>query len=259
MSEALGVRELTAGYGRTEVLHAASLAVGRGEIVALIGANGAGKSTLLNAVVGAVRIWSGSILLHGIEIAGQQPDAVVRRGLALVPERRQLFGEMTVEENLLVGAHCLPGGRPAAAAERDAQFALFPILRKRRRQSARSLSGGEQQMLAIARARMARPRILLLDEPSLGLAPIMVERIMALIQDLRSHGTTILLVEQNARAALEIADRAYVLETGRIVAEDAAATLASDPRIAEAYLGGASGSLESRIKSRAARARPATP
>lgn len=259
MSETLLLREVTAGYGRTEVLHAVSLAVGKGEVVALIGANGAGKSTLLNTVVGAVRTWSGAILLGGVEIGGLPPEAIVRRGLALVPERRQLFDDMTVEENLLIGAHCLPGGRSAAAAELADQFELFPILSERRRQLARSLSGGEQQMLAIARARMARPGVLLLDEPSLGLAPILVERIMVLVRDLRSRGTTILLVEQNARAALEIADRAYVLETGKIVAAGSASSLATNPRIVEAYLGGTTESLETRIRGRATRAKLAIP
>lgn len=257
MSTALAVDNLGTGYGRIEVLRSVSLTVAQGEVVALVGANGAGKSTLLNTLIGAVRPWSGSIALDGVEITGFQPEAVVPRGLALVPERRQLFGDMTTEENLLIGAHCLPGGRRAAARELARQYELFPILSERRRQRAQSLSGGEQQMLAIARARMVCPKMLMLDEPSLGLAPIMVERIMRLICDLRAHGTTILLVEQNARAALGIADRAYVLETGRIVAAGAAAVLAQDPNIADAYLGGADGSLETRIRERARRMEPA--
>jgi len=252
MSEALSVEGLFAGYGDTRILHGVDLSVARGEIVALIGANGAGKSTLLNTVVGAVRVSAGRVVLHGSEVTGLTTPEIVRRGIALIPERRQLFGEMSVEENLLLGAHLLRGGRSVVRASLEAQYRLFPVLAERRRQLARSLSGGEQQMLAIARAQMCQPKLILLDEPSLGLAPIIVGRIMELLRDLRAAGGTILLVEQNARAALGIADRGYVLETGRVVQHGRAQELLEDERVREAYLGGEGGagkdSLEARIR-----------
>ncbi len=248
----LAVEQLFAGYGDTEILHGVSLRVAHGEIVALIGANGAGKSTLLNAILGAVRISAGRIVIDDGEISGLATPEIVRRGIALVPERRQLFGEMSVEENLLLGAHLRRGGRAAVRAGIAAQYQLFPELAERRRQLARSLSGGEQQMLAIARAQMSQPRLILLDEPSLGLAPMIVGRIMNLLRELRAAGSTILLVEQNARAALGIADRGYVLETGRVVGQGGARDLLDDARVREAYLGGEGGagadSLEARIR-----------
>src|SRR3954468_5575847 len=209
----LRIESVSSGYGSSLALHEVSLEVKRGEIVALIGANGAGKSTLLNTVMGLVRAWSGSIRFEGGEISALTTQAIVRRGLAQVPERRQLFGTMSVEENLRRGA---PASPRDAGARLDPQSALFPILGERRRQPAQTLSGGEQQMLAIARANMSRPRLLLLDEPSLGLAPLLVVRVMNEIRRLRAAGGTMLVVEQNARAALVAADRGYVIENGRI-------------------------------------------
>jgi branched-chain amino acid transport system ATP-binding protein len=245
---------VSSGYGRTHVLRDVSLTVGAGEIVALIGANGAGKSTLLNTVMGLVPLAAGAIRFAGAEIGRAGTPAIVRAGIAQVPERRQLFGDMTIEENLRMGAYARAD---AAAAERDlaAQFARFPILDQRRRQLARTMSGGEQQMAAIARAMMSRPKLLLLDEPSLGLAPLIVRQVFGEIEALRHAGGTILLVEQNARAALEIADRGYVLETGRIALAGTSRALLEDPAVQDAYLGGqGSGSraIEERIRRRKA-------
>jgi branched-chain amino acid transport system ATP-binding protein len=241
---------VSSGYGRSPVLHDVSLEVRVGEIVALIGANGAGKSTLLNTVMGLVRASRGAITFEGREITGLRTPDIVRAGLAQVPERRQLFGTMSVEENLRMGAYASPGdvGRGL-----EQQFALFPILGERRRQAAQTLSGGEQQMLAIARANMSRPRLLLLDEPSLGLAPLLVARVMNEIQRLRESGCTVLIVEQNARAALISADRGYVIENGRVTRSGDAATLLADPAVQDAYLGGEGGSsraMEVRIRAR---------
>ena len=246
----LRLERVASGYGRSPVLHEVSLEVRAGEIVALIGANGAGKSTLLNTVMGLVRVSSGSIWFGERPIANSPTPAIVRSGIAQVPERRQLFGTMTVEENLRMGAYARRD-RASVNADLAAQFRIFPILGERRRQPAQTLSGGEQQMLAIARAMMARPRLLLLDEPSLGLAPLVVERIMGDIKGLRAAGGTVLVVEQNARAALGIADRGYVLENGRIGAEGDAQALLSDGAVLEAYLGGAGGgarAMEQRIR-----------
>jgi branched-chain amino acid transport system ATP-binding protein len=246
----LQLERVSSGYGRSPVLHEVSLEVRAGEIVALIGANGAGKSTLLNTIMGLLSLSHGSISFEGEEIGGVATPAIVRAGLAQVPERRQLFGTMTVEENLRMGAYARRD-RAAVARSLEAQFALFPVLGERRRQAAQTLSGGEQQMLAIARANMSSPRLLLLDEPSLGLAPLLVERVMQEIARLRASGGTLLVVEQNARAALAIADRAYVLENGRIALSGAAAELAADRSLQEAYLGGEGGSaraIEARIR-----------
>jgi branched-chain amino acid transport system ATP-binding protein len=229
-----------------------SLAVASGEIVTLIGANGAGKSTLLNTVMGLVTLTGGEIRFDGRSIGRSATSAIVRGGIALVPERRQLFGTMTVEENLRMGAYTRADRAEVAAAIGE-QFGQFPILSERRYQAAQTLSGGEQQMLAIARAMMSRPRLLLLDEPSLGLAPLMVTQIMAQIAALRAAGGTVLVVEQNARAALGIADRGYVLENGRIAASGRAADLLSDQTIQDAYLGGGGGSrraIEQRIRAK---------
>ncbi|MCC6474819.1 MAG: ABC transporter ATP-binding protein [Burkholderiales bacterium] len=251
MNEALRLQALVAGYGNIDVLKGADVEVAHGEIVALIGANGAGKSTLLNTVIGAVPVRSGRVVVNGGEVTGLSTAKIVRSGIALVPERRQLFGDMSVEENLLLGGYRVAGARSSVRGVLEAQYQLFPVLAERRRQLARSLSGGEQQMLAIARARMSQPRLLLLDEPSLGLAPIMVERIMNLLRELHATGVTVLLVEQNARAALGIADRGYVMETGRIVQEGSAQALLQDARVREAYLGGGGAggdSLEARIR-----------
>jgi branched-chain amino acid transport system ATP-binding protein len=248
----LRIESVSSGYGSSLALHEVSLQVNRGEIVALVGANGAGKSTLLNTVMGLVRAQRGSILFEGHDVAGLTTAAIVRRGLAQVPERRQLFGTMSVEENLRMGAYASPGD---VAVRLDQQFALFPILGERRRQPAQTLSGGEQQMLAIARANMSRPRLLLLDEPSLGLAPLLVARVMAEIQRLRAAGGTVLVVEQNARAALVAADRGYVIENGRVTRSGDAAALLADPAVQDAYLGGEGGGtrgMEARIRLRRA-------
>jgi branched-chain amino acid transport system ATP-binding protein len=237
---------ITSGYGRLPVLRDVSLTVGAGEIVALIGANGAGKSTLLNTIMGLVSLTQGDIRFDGRAIARLPTAAVVRAGIAQVPERRQLFGAMTVEENLRLGAY-VSADRTAVAETMREQFQQFAILQERRRQLAQTLSGGEQQMLAIARAMMSRPRLLLLDEPSLGLAPLMVERIM------RAAGGTVLVVEQNARAALDVADRGYVLENGRVTLAGAAAELLGNPAVQDAYLGGQGGSaraIEQRIRAK---------
>jgi branched-chain amino acid transport system ATP-binding protein len=231
------------GYGRTEVLHGVSLEVGAGEIVALIGANGAGKSTLLNTIMGLVPCGGGAIRFDGKALTRQPTPAIVQAGLVQVPERRQLFGAMTVEENLLMGAYTRRdrGGIQAALEE---QFARFPILAERRRQRAETFSGGQQQMLAIARALMSQPRLLLLDEPSLGLAPLVAQQILREIVTLRDAGGTVFVVEQNARAALAIADRGYVLENGRITLSGRAADLLGDTAVQDAYLGGAGGANE---------------
>jgi len=248
----LRLERVSCGYGRSPVLHEVSLEVRGREIVALIGSNGAGKSTLLNTVMGLVAVSSGEIFLEERPIASVATPEIVRAGLAQVPERRQLFGAMSVEENLRLGAY-VRTDRAAVRETLEEQFRLFPILAERRRQAAQTLSGGEQQMLAIARAMMSRPRLLLLDEPSLGLAPLMVERIMQLIRSLRDAGSTVLLVEQNARAALGAADRGYVLENGRIAASDSAARLLGDVAVQDAYLGGQTGggrAIEERIRAK---------
>ena len=252
MSMLLELDHITSGYGRLPVLRDVSLTVGAGEIVALIGANGAGKSTLLNTIMGLVSLTQGDVRFDGRSIARLPTAAVVRAGIAQVPERRQLFGAMTVEENLRLGAY-VSADRAAVAETMAQQFQQFAILDERRRQLAQTLSGGEQQMLAIARAMMSRPRLLLLDEPSLGLAPLMVERIMAQIVALREAGGTVLVVEQNARAALDVADRGYVLENGRVTLAGAAAELLGNPAVQDAYLGGQGGSaraIEQRIRAK---------
>jgi branched-chain amino acid transport system ATP-binding protein len=250
MSALLEIEGLVAGYGRTQVLHEVALEVREREIVALIGANGAGKSTLLNTVMGLVPVAAGEIRLSGTSVRRHSTAAIVRAGLVQVPERRQLFGSMTVEENLRMGAFAIKDrGSIQAAMER--QFDQFPILGERRRQLASTLSGGEQQMVAIARAMMAAPRLMLLDEPSLGLAPLFVTRIFDQIKALRAGGGTILLVEQNARLALSIADRGYVLESGRISVAGSATELLHNPHVQDAYLGGAGSSsraMEDRIR-----------
>jgi branched-chain amino acid transport system ATP-binding protein len=212
-----------------------SLTVGRGEIVTLLGANGSGKSTTLRAISGLVRPTRGAIRYDGRDLGRAPADAIVAAGVSHVPEGRDVFVEFSVLDNLLVGAHTVPAREVPARLE--AAYALFPVLRERRRQRAGTLSGGEQQMLAIARALMTRPSLLLLDEPSLGLAPLLVREIFAVIRRINADGVAVLLVEQNARAALALAARGYVLETGRVVAAGASGDLAGDPRIRAAYLG----------------------
>ncbi len=234
----LTIRNLSAYYGSVRALSGVTCHVREGEIVALIGANGAGKTTLLNAVCGLVR-QEGEIRFLGRPIGGLAPEEIVGLGVSQVPEGRQLFAPMTVAENLELGAYRRSRRQFRGAIRDDLErvYKLFPRLKERLGQRAGTLSGGEQQMLAMGRAMMARPRLLLLDEPSLGLAPLVVEDIMATLSGLRAEGMTILLVEQNARAALKVADRAYVLETGRIILSGSAADLLQDRQVTRAYLG----------------------
>ncbi len=235
----LRLRSLHAGYGNVEVLHGVSLHVDVGEIVTIVGANGAGKSTLLNAIAGVVRPSAGTVEFRAEEITGRPAESVAARGCVLVPEGRQIFPDMSVRENLQLGGYLRWRRHGRASVEKDAEeiCALFPILAKRGTQEAGTLSGGEQQMLALGRALMAKPRILMLDEPSIGLAPLVVREIFDVIASLRGRGATILLVEQNARAALSIADRGYVMETGRIMTEGSAAELSDNRDVRRAYLG----------------------
>ena len=232
---------LSARYGPVHALRDVSLEVRAGELVALIGANGAGKSTLLRAIAGLLAPTAGRVAVDGRDVTGQAPEALLRAGVALVPERRRIFRDLTVLDNLELGGYALPRGREfpgRLAAGVQAAYDRFPVLRQRSRQLAGTLSGGEQQMLAIGRALMTRPRLLLCDEPSLGLAPLVVHEIMRLLATLREGGTTILLVEQNARLALRFADRAYVLEVGRVALSGASADLLADEQLKAAYLGG---------------------
>lgn len=235
----LSIRNLEAGYGLLRVLKSVSLHVGAGEIVAIIGANGAGKTTLLSTIAGIIRPMSGEVTFDGYGTRGVTAEQLVHRGCSLVPEGRQVFAPMTVHENLLLGAHTLFRRRNRSAIKdgmRDV-FALFPRLEERRSQLAGTLSGGEQQMLAIGRALMAKPKLIMLDEPSMGLAPLMVKEIFNIIKRLRDEGNTVLLVEQNARSALRIANRGYVLETGRIILEGDSADLLANRDVQRAYLG----------------------
>jgi branched-chain amino acid transport system ATP-binding protein len=225
---------LTAGYGAAPVLRAVTLTVRPAQIVAVLGANGAGKTTLLNTIAGLLRPSAGTIRLSGSTIGGLAPERIVRAGLSLVPEGRQVIAPLSVEENLQVGAY---GRKGSAADTLAAIYDRFPRLKERRRQPAGLLSGGEQQMLAIGRAMMAGPSVLLLDEPSMGLAPLIVSEIFALLGDLNGQGMAILLVEQNARKALALAARGYVLEGGRIVLEGPSSELSNSPAIVDAYLG----------------------
>jgi branched-chain amino acid transport system ATP-binding protein len=231
----LEIRDVSVAYGVVRALDGVSLSVAEGEIVALVGSNCAGKSTLMNAIMGVVRPSRGTIAFAGSPLGGLAVEAVVRRGVVLVPEGRGILGTLTVRENLRLGAYQRRDAR--IAADLDQVAARFPVLRERLGQKAGSLSGGEQQMLAIARALMARPRLLLLDEPSLGLAPVVIASIFDMIAALARDGVTVLLVEQNAAEALRLADRAYVLETGRVVLEGKASDLLQHERVREAYLG----------------------
>jgi branched-chain amino acid transport system ATP-binding protein len=234
----LEVDGVHAGYGKLAVLHGVSLNVGAGELVAVLGPNGAGKSTLLRAISGFdATVTAGRVRFADADLAGRKPEAIARTGLQHVPEGRQLFTELSVDDNLRLGAY----GRPRADVERAAAalYERFPALAARKTATAFSLSGGEQQMLAIARALMASPKLLMLDEPSTGLAPQIVADIFRIVGELRAAGTAVLLVEQNAYLTLEHADRAYVLENGAIALEGRAADLARDPRVQAIYLGGA--------------------
>jgi len=236
----LNVANLNVHYGAIHALKDVSFNLNEGEIVCLIGANGAGKSTSLNTISGILRPTSGSITYHGEEISTVTPQEIVRRGLIHVPEGRRIFASMSVRENLEMGAY---GQRDHAAVKErmEAMFARFPRLRERRNQAGGTLSGGEQQMLAIARGLMAAPQVLLLDEPSMGLSPILMEQIFDIIREINESGTSIILVEQNALMALSIADRGYVLDTGRVALAGPADDLLHDPLVISAYLGGSSG------------------
>ena len=235
----LTIQSLNAYYGRVRALKDLSLSVSKGEIVAVIGPNGAGKTTLLNAISGVVPAQSGEIAFEGQPIENLAPEKIVRLGISQVPERRQIFSTMSVLDNLILGAYHRYRRDGKATIERDLEFVfeIFPRLKDRIKQEAGTMSGGEQQMLALGRAWMSRPKLLLMDEPSLGLAPLIVKEILRVSAELRDQGMTLLLVEQNARAALELADRAYVMETGQTVLEGAADELAADARVQAAYLG----------------------
>jgi branched-chain amino acid transport system ATP-binding protein len=235
----LEVRDLCVSYGKVEALHHLSLRVRAGEIVTVIGPNGAGKTTLLSTVMGLLEASGGEILFLGTPVGGDGGvERMVAQGLTLVPEKRELFGEMSVEDNLLLGAFMRRrlGHRDEQASMAEV-FRIFPRLKERRGQQAGTLSGGERQMLAVGRALMAKPKLLMLDEPSLGLAPLIVREIFHILGDLRRSGVAILLVEQNARAALQLADYAYVLETGEMALEGPSGELRDNPRVIESYLG----------------------
>ncbi|HUN96790.1 MAG TPA: ABC transporter ATP-binding protein [Bradyrhizobium sp.] len=233
----LELREIDVSYGKLRALHGVSLRIHAGEVVALLGANGAGKSTTLRTISGLLTPANGRILYRGKSIAGRRPDLIVRDGIAHSPEERHIWPELSVRENLSLGAY---GCRDRSAAERrfEENLQRFPRLRERLSQLAGTLSGGEQQMLAIGRALMSGPNILLLDEPSLGLSPLMAQEVLGALRKLCEQGMTILIVEQNVYSALSVASRAYVFETGRIVAENSAANILSDPELLRAYLGG---------------------
>ena len=236
----LKILNLETGYGRIQVLKGISLEIEEGEIISLIGANGAGKSTLMKTVCGVLSPSAGSIQYEGASIHRKSPTARVRQGLVLVPEGRCILQRMTVNENLLMGAYARKD-QSAIKGDMEKVFSRFPLLGARKDLSANVLSGGEQQMLAIGRALLAQPRLLMLDEPSLGLSPILVREIFSIITDLHQSGITIFLVEQNALKALEVADRGYVMETGTIVMSDNAQSLLSSEALREAYLGGEEG------------------
>ena len=236
MGTILKVDDINVWYGSIHAIKGVSFEVNEGEIVTLIGANGAGKSTTLNTVSGLLRSKTGSITFAGENLAKVPPHKIVEKGLAQVPEGRRVFLQMTVQENLEMGAYTQPGS--GVSKDLEMVYDLFPRLKERCRQTAGTLSGGEQQMLAMGRALMSHPKLLMLDEPSMGLAPILVEQIFDIIQSLHKNGSTILLVEQNAQAALSIADRGYVLETGKIVTSGTGADLLASPAIKKAYLGG---------------------
>lgn len=232
----LTLDNVSVNYGAIEALTGISMHVEAGEVVTLIGANGAGKTTTLRTITGLLSPRAGKITFEGEDISGRATHKLVAKGISMSPEGRGVFANLSVRENLHMGAY-LKRDKRAIAADMERAFVMFPRLKERESQKAGTLSGGEQQMLAIGRALMSQPRLLLLDEPSLGLAPLVVHTIFEAIDEIKSKGTTILLVEQNAHAALKHSDRAYVLETGRIVMEGPSAELAADPRIKEAYLG----------------------
>jgi branched-chain amino acid transport system ATP-binding protein len=232
----LEIRGLKVAYGGIEAVRGIDLHVAEGELVALIGANGAGKTTTLKAIAGMLRPAAGTLRYNGDDVTGLPSHVLIRRGIALVPEGRGVFARLTVEENLAMGAY-IREDRPAVRADTERVFDLFPRLRERRAQVAGTLSGGEQQMLAIGRAMMSRPRLLLLDEPSMGLAPLMVQKIFEVIRSIAAQGVTILLVEQNALLALEAAARGYVMESGALTLQNTGAALLASPQVRQAYLG----------------------
>lgn len=233
----LKVENLVVKYGMIEAIKGISFEVNDGEIVTLIGSNGAGKTTTMQTISGLLKPAQGSVLLDGVDLTKIAPHKIVPMGLAQVPEGRRVFAQQTVEENLELGAYCRKD-KEGVKADMQNIFELFPRLLERRTQLAGTLSGGEQQMLAMARALMAKPKIMLMDEPSMGLSPLLVKEIFRIIQDINKQGTTVLLVEQNAKMALAIADRAYVLETGKIILEGTGAELAASEQVRKAYLGG---------------------
>jgi branched-chain amino acid transport system ATP-binding protein len=233
----LSIEDLHVAYGKVEAVRGASLTIDAGQIVTVIGSNGAGKTTLLGAAAGLMRS-RGRMIYDGVDLERLDVEDRVERGFCLVPEQRELFGDMLVNDNLLLGAYVHQRNRRQVKQSFDDVYGLFPRLAERRGQKANTLSGGERQMLALGRALMAKPRLLLLDEPSLGLAPMIVREIFRIVASLRDHGVSILLVEQNARAALETADHGYVLETGKITYHGPARELAHDPRVIATYLGG---------------------
>ncbi|AQZ94975.1 ABC transporter ATP-binding protein [Halopseudomonas phragmitis] len=232
----LYMKNVSTHYGKIQALHDVSLEVQRGEIVTLIGANGAGKTTLLMTLCGDPRPSSGSIRYEGEDLTGLSTAEIMRKDIAIVPEGRRVFSRLTVEENLAMGGFFT--SKEAFQQQLDATLVLFPRLKERYQQRAGTMSGGEQQMLAIGRALMSKPRLLLLDEPSLGLAPIIIQQIFEIIEELRRQGVTIFLVEQNANQALKLADRGYVMEHGHIVMQDSGAALLANPQVRDAYLGG---------------------
>ncbi|HEY2090961.1 MAG TPA: ABC transporter ATP-binding protein [Thermoanaerobaculia bacterium] len=236
MTAVLSVNQLRVGYGEIEALHGIDLEVNEGEIVTLIGANGAGKTTTLRTISGLLKPKHGTVQFHGKDITGVKPHVITAKGISHVPEGRGIFANLTVSDNLELGAYLRKD--KVTQQEYDRIFALFPIIKERLKQNAGTLSGGEQQMLAISRALMSKPQVMLLDEPSLGLAPQLVQTIFRVIREINAEGTTILLVEQNAHMALVTAHRGYVMETGRIVLHDDTKALLASDRVKKAYLGG---------------------
>lgn len=234
---ALALKGVSTGYGRIEVLHGVDCVVGNGEIVTIIGANGAGKSTLLKAISGLMPLWGGSVEFDGTRLDGMSVESIASLGVIQIPEGRQLFGPLTVQENLELGAYTKQRRGRSSTEKLEEVFTLFPLLKERRRQQSGTLSGGEQQMLAVGRALMAEPKVLLLDEPSMGLAPLIVKEIFTTLRELNSKGLGMLLVEQDARIALSLADRGLVLERGRVVLEDQATALLENPDVQAIYFG----------------------
>ncbi|OZI61260.1 ABC transporter ATP-binding protein [Bordetella genomosp. 11] len=232
----LELRDLQVAYGGIRAVRGVDLVVNRGELVCLIGANGAGKSSTLRAICGLIPVAGGQVLYQGASIQGRRPHELVREGLVMVPEGRGIFGQLTIEENLAMGAYVRRDGA-GIRADMESVFEQFPRLAERRKQAAGTLSGGEQQMVALGRAMIARPTLLLLDEPSMGLAPLMVEKVFEVISGIAADGVTILLIEQNARLALEYSKRGYVMESGELILSGASRTLLTDPKVRAAYLG----------------------